>query len=57
MYSWQMCPVCGQELTFDKGFPGSYYEPPEEEALYCENCDWEPEDIVFYMLDDRGNEP
>jgi len=52
-----MCPVCGQELTFDKGFPGSYYEPPEEEALYCENCDWEPEDIVFYMLDDRGNEP
>jgi len=49
------CPECGSELTYDKPFPGSQYEPPEEEKLYCEECDWVCEDYTGY-IDDRGNE-
>lgn len=45
------CPNCGGELTYEKGFPGTYWEPPEPEFLYCEECDWGcEEDIEVYVL-------
>ena len=45
------CPGCGEKLTYDKGFAGTYWEPPEPEQLLCEYCGWDAEDeIGNYVL-------
>lgn len=38
------CPKCGSPMTFEKGFDGSYEEPPEPPMFYCSNseCVYEP---------------
>ena len=49
------CPECGETLTYERGFPGSYWEPPEPEQLYCEGCEWEADsgNIDDYMTDNE----
>ena len=52
------CPVCASELTYERGFPGSYWEPPEPEQLFCETCDWEadePLENYLQYFDESGS--
>ena len=36
-----ICPNCGHELTYERGYDDTREDPGQPESLYCEHCDWD----------------
>ena len=52
------CPKCGEdELRYIPGTRATLYDPPDPEEIWCDNCDWQPEDgwVIEDFLETNPN--